>query len=105
MSDENLQYAHAEIYKFLGETMQENVSNYWALICWNRKYCTLFHDNPKASDEELSDIIMEIIESLGEVKDITNNEKGAVEIWITDETSTECYLLFNYNSGVVEGIA
>lgn len=107
MNDENLRLAHSEIYRFLGEDFNAHMEdfNYWALICWPKKYITIFHHN-QYSEEELSDIIMEVIENLGQVKDITVSEDNShVEIWITDEESTECYVLFYYSNGVVEGVA
>lgn len=107
MTDEALRYAHAEIYKFLGEDFNHSdiEHNYWALICWPKHYITIFHHDEK-SDEELSDIIMEILEDLGQIKDVTVSEDGKhVEIWITDDESTECYVLFYYSNGVVEGIS
>ena len=104
MTDEALRNVHAEVFKFLGDTMKDGNNDYWALMCWNRHYCTIFHhdDNQK---EELSDIFMEIIEGLGDVKDVSSNNQGAMEIWVTDDKSTECYLFFNYKDGVVEGVA
>ena len=105
MSDEKLREVHSDVFKFLGETMNPSLKdNYWALMCWDRHYTTIFKTNPE-SDEELSDIFMEIIESLGDVKDISDNGGGALEIWITDEKGTVCYLFFNYNEGIVEGVA
>lgn len=107
MNDENLRMAHSEIYRFLGEDFSalNEQMNYWALICWPKHYVTIFHHNQN-SDEELSDIIMEVLEGLGQIKDITVSEDNKhVEIWITDEESTECYVLFYYSNGVVEGVA
>lgn len=104
MSDENLRQVHAQVFKFFGDTMQSVSNNYWALICWEKRYITIFRELP-TSDEELSDIFMEIIEGLGDVKDVTDNEQGALEIWITDEQDTNCYLFFNYTAGIVEGVA
>lgn len=104
MSDEALLNAKAEVFKFLGETMVDEENDYWALICWERRYITIFHHTP-GEEEELTDVFMEIIESLGDVKDITNNEDGSIEVWITDEKDTYCYVFFNYKLGVVEGIA
>ena len=109
MTDEALRQVHSQVYKFLGDTMQNVDNDYWALICWNRHYITIFHNNnnlkSNKNSEELSDVFMEIIEELGDVKDVTENDHGALEIWITDEQGTECYLFFNYKNGVVEGIA
>ena len=107
MTDESLRNAQAEIYKFLGEdfTTFDLDFNYWALICWPKHYITIFH-HKEDSEEELSDIIMEVLEGLGQIKDITVSEDGKhVEIWITDDESTECYVLFYYSNGVVEGYA
>lgn len=108
MSDESLRQVHSQVYKFLGDTMKDEKNDYWALICWNKSYITIFHHMPEGQ-EEISDVFMDIIESLGEVKDVSDNGHGALEIWITDkshgEPTTDCYLFFNYKDGVVEGIA
>lgn len=104
MSDEGLRQAQSLVFKFLGETMQDPSNDYWALICWARNYITIFH-HIDDGEEELSDVFMEIIESLGEVKDVYDNGNHALEVWITDEKDTYCYLFFNYKLGVVEGIA
>lgn len=109
MTDEALRQVHAEVFKFLGDNMADANNDYWALICWERKYITIFHHDDKLrfdkNSEEISDVFMEIIESLGDVKDVSNNGKGALEIWITNEEDTYCYLFFNYKNGVVEGVA
>ena len=109
MSDEALRQVHAQVFKFLGDTMEDVNNNYWALICWERNYVTIFRDNNDLrytpEGEEISDVFMEIIEGLGDVKDVSENGQGALEIWITDDTGTYCYLFFNYNNGIVEGIA
>ena len=110
MTDEALRQVHAQVFKFLGDSMQNEFDDYWALVCWKRKYITIFHHNAElkhAKDsEELSDIFMEIIENLGDVKDVSEVDgQQALEIWITDDEGTECYVLFNYAAGIVEGIA
>ena len=109
MTDEALRQVHAEIFKFMGETMANPDNDYWALVCWEKHYITIFHHDDRLklnnNSEELSDIFMEVIENLGDVKDVTNNGHGAMEIWITDSLDTDCYLFFNYREGVVEGIA
>ncbi len=111
MTDENLRQVHAQVFKFLGDTMKNPDNDYWALICWKRNYITIFHHDDslkqKNESEEISDVFMEIIENLGDVKDVSETSSGdALEIWITDKNNeTECYLFFNYKDGVVEGIA
>lgn len=104
MTDEKLRDVHSEVYKFLGDTMQDGTNDYWALVCWERRYITIFHHSSDGP-EEISDVFMEIIEELGAVKDVSDNGQGALEIWITDENDTYCYLFFNYKAGVVEGVA
>lgn len=104
LTDDGLRQAHSTVYKFLGDSMEDEVNDYWALICWERQYVTIFHHS-KFGEEELSDVFMEIIENLGDVKDVYDNGNGALEIWITNEIDTYCYLFFNYKVGVVEGIA
>ena len=79
--------------------------NYWALICWDRRYITIFHHDDY-SNEELSDIFMEVIENLGEIKDITVNEDTwTAEIWITNNEGTYCYIFFDYKQGIIDGVA
>ncbi len=104
LTDDGLRQAHSTVYKFLGESMKDEVNDYWALMCWERQYITIFHHS-KFGEEELSDVFMEIIENLGDVKDVYDNGNGALEVWITNEIDTYCYLFFNYKVGVVEGIA
>lgn len=109
MNDENLRQVHSQIFKFLGDTMQDYDNDYWALICWQRHYITIFHNDSKLKfeedSEEISDVLMDILESLGDIKDVTDNGNGALEIWITSNEGTHCYLFFNYKNGVVEGVA
>lgn len=113
MTDEKLRDVHSQVYKFLGDTMKDCDNDYWALICWERKYITIFHNDSnlksKKDCEELSDVFMEIIEYLGDIKDVSDNGHDALEIWITEKNKenpeTYCYLFFNYKNGVVEGVA
>lgn len=107
MTDEQLRNAQSAIYRMLGATLDvdQPERNYWALICWDRRYITIFHHDDY-SDEELSDIFMEVIENLGEIKDITVNEDTwTAEIWITNDEGTYCYVFFDYKQGVINGVA
>lgn len=107
MTPERLDRAQSEVFQFLGATMNwdKPERNYWALICWDKHYITIFH-NDETNDESLSDIFMEILEGLGQIKDITVNEDSqSIEVWITDESGTYCYVFFDYTAGVVEGAA
>ena len=107
MTDEQLRNAQSAIYHMLGATLDvdQPERNYWALICWGRRYITIFH-NDDDNSEELSDIFMEVIENLGEVKDITVNEDTwTAEIWITNDEGTYCYVFFDYKQGVIDGVA
>ena len=107
MTDEQLRKAQTDIYRMFGATMDPDIPehNYWALICWDRRYITIFHHDDY-SDEELSDIFMEVIENLGEIKDITVNEDTwTAEIWITNDEGTYCYVFFDYKQGIINGVA
>lgn len=107
MTDEQLRNAQSAIYRMLGATLDvdQPERNYWALICWDRHYITIFH-NDDDNSEELSDIFMEVIENLGEVKDITVDEDTwTAEIWITNDEGTYCYVFFDYKQGVIDGVA
>lgn len=107
MTDEQLRNAQSAIYRMLGATLDADQPerNYWALICWDRRYITIFHHDDY-SNEELSDIFMEVIENLGEIKDITINEDTwTAEIWITNDEGTYCYVFFDYKQGIIDGVA
>lgn len=43
MTDEQLRKAQTDIYRMFGATMDPGMpeQNYWALICWERRYITI----------------------------------------------------------------
>ena len=80
---------------------EKNKGSYFMLLSNERRYFTIFHignTSNKPFLEELFDCLME----LGEIKDISINEDGAVECWITSENTSYVYYLFNYDRGIIE---
>lgn len=75
---------------------------YYAFISFEHHYITLFHAKDDTSIAEMANEIFDVIQNVGEVKDISNNGHGAIEVWITDGDRTNCFLLFPYTHGVVE---
>lgn len=103
-TENQLKDALSVLFQYFGETLC--LGDYWALICWDKKYITILHNDETKSNECLNDIVIEIVTNLGDVKDITlNKNTNAVEIWVTEKTGTYCYILFNYTNGIVEGVA
>lgn len=75
---------------------------YYALISFEHHYITLFRAKQETSVAAILNEIFDTICRIGEVKDISNNGHGAIEIWITDGDRTNCFLLFPYSQGVIE---
>lgn len=92
---------------------------YYALICWDFHYITLFHCPNDNYDEQIQQM-QEILTSLGTIKAIDPHHMGhamdmhhiedniedvdAFEIWIqlADEDVPKMFMLFPYGGGVVE---
>lgn len=90
------------------EDFFKNIKNkYLMLYCKELSYFTVFETNStsKTAYNLFSEAVLDILrdlQELGDIKDIFNNDNGAIEIWIThfDKTS-HCYYLFGYDAGIV----
>lgn len=74
------------------------------LLCNELNYYTVFKTNSQdeTAYNTFSDAVLDILNDLGEIKDIYNNDNGAIEIWSTHQDGTShCYYLFGYDAGVV----
>ena len=99
LDEEGIKKAEKTIYKFIN---RNRYSHYFALISFEAHYVTLFHRTNLFSKETASEIIKFVQEEIGEIKDVSNNGHNAIEIWNTKDGISNCYLLFNYDLGVVE---
>lgn len=101
MSDEATEIAVQLIDDFVSQSNE----NFYMFLCKNQSYYTIFHKINKSNQEftYLSEALFACCENIGEIKAIDANEYGAIEVWITlSPEVTDCYLLFPYESGVVE---
>lgn len=87
------------------EKFFKNIKNeYLMLLCNELNYYTVFKTSSQdeTAYNTFSDAILDILNDLGEIKDIYNNDNGAIEIWSTHQDGTShCYYLFGYDAGIV----
>lgn len=87
------------IYSFCEDTH----NTYYMLLCRELNYYTVFCRQPKAN-EYIADVLLECIDTLGDVKAIDSTEDGAaIEIWIDNpcfEDSVHVLYFFPYDGGV-----
>lgn len=81
-------------------------SNYYMLLNNDLHYYTVFHIDTN-SEEKIADVVIECLQSLGEIKSIDKNAGGVIECWITlrepHEATYNSYPLyfFDYTEGVI----
>ena len=102
MSDEAIYDAGDMINQYWIKTYNE----FYMMLNNNKHYYTIFTDiQTSFSNNEfntLGDAVITCCKEMGNIKAIDlNEETDAIEIWITTEEDTDCYILFPYNSGVV----
>lgn len=95
----------AEIQK-AKESFQEAdiiASKYFALICNELRYYTLFCNKRNCPywHEQVFDEVVSLLQELGELKSIEVNEQ-MVEFWVAKDGECHMYALFNYDRGVIE---
>lgn len=87
------------------EEFFKNIKNeYLMLLCNELNYYTVFKTSSQdeTAYNTFSDAVLDILNDLGEIKDIYNNDNGAIEIWSTHQDGTShCYYLFGYDAGIV----
>lgn len=85
------------INTFAAQTHQKH----FMFMCPEHKYYTLLEQSKHYEFGSLGAAIFACCENIGEVKSVSLNDCSAIEVWITDDTSTECYYLFAYDDGMV----
>ena len=82
-------------------------NKYLMLYCKELGYITMFETSSinETAYNLFSDAILDILHDLqefGDIKDISNNNNGAIEIWITSSDKiSNCYYLFGYDAGII----
>ena len=105
--------------KLIRSWLYHNPAKYYALICWDYNYITIFHFPSDNYDAQINEI-QEILTALGPIKAIDPHGEGqaieihqiedhiedidAFEIWITwhEEDGAKLFMLFPYDGGIVE---
>ncbi len=82
--------------------LNEHKSLYYLMLNHDIHYYTLFHTH-KSCAEIMMEEIYSIIQELGPVVDIINNQETAMlEVWIKYDGEPMMFGLFDYTRGVVE---
>lgn len=90
--------AHKIINDFAAMTKQRH----FMMLCLEERYFTIFEQAKLYDFGSLGSAVFACIDNIGQVKSVSYNNAQAVEIWITNTTgSTNCYLLFGYDDGMV----
>jgi len=105
--------------KIIRSWLYHNPAKYYALICWDYNYVTIFHFPSDNYDAQVNEI-QEILTALGPIKAIDPHNNGqaveahqiedhitdvdAFEIWLTwyEEDGARLFMLFPYDGGIVE---
>ena len=83
---------------------KEHEDDYYMLLCHELKYFTVFASDLGCNpDEVIESVIIDCLNSVGEIKSIEPTEdKEAIEIWITEpEGGTYVMYFFDYGRGIV----
>lgn len=89
--------AHKIINTFAASQHQKH----FMLLSLAARYFTIFEQSKQYEFGSLAAAVFACCEPIGIIKSVSLNDQGAVEIWITDEDRTECYVLFGYDEGMV----
>jgi len=111
LTQEELQNKKDIIVDFINETGNA----YYMLLCNDRKDYTIFHrsyngttklfcDNEGTVEETLETVLIdECLPNRGETKSIELTEnKDAIEIWISINKESYCYMFFPYDAAIIE---
>ena len=104
--DINNEKTEEDLFKKLYRVIiQANDSNYFVMSAPYLKYITFFVNTSNKNKRELTQEIVNFIKeeinnnTLGALKDYGyRKETNALELWL----GNECYMIFNYEKGVVE---
>ena len=74
------------------------------LLCRESNYYTVVQvqGSKVKNNDKFEDIIIELLQQNGEIKELNYNEdKSAIECWVSKDEETKMFLLFPYSWGVV----
>lgn len=97
MTKAELKKAKEDIVNFL----ESHSSNYYMMLNHDNNYYTLFTYKNDRNVNALTEEVISIAKSLGELKSIEVNG-DMLEIWILYNNKCDMYALFNYEKGVIQ---
>ena len=74
------------------------------LLCREQNYYTVVQvqGSKVKNNDKFEDIIIELLQNNGEIKELNYNEdKSAIECWVSKDEETNMFLLFPYSWGVI----
>ena len=76
---------------------------YYMLLCREENDYTVIKVRKAKSPDKFEDLIIEILQSRGDIKDIDyDTDKKSLECWVQKEDKIMMYKLFPYSWGVIE---
>lgn len=100
MSNKDMAIAHKKLLTWLKERRE---FNYFMMLNHELRYFTLYtYGKDMPVPVHLASTIMEIVQTLGELKGIEITDHGMVEFWIVKNNECHMYALFPYDQGVIE---
>lgn len=100
LTSEELIICAREINKFFGD----NKANYYIILNNELHYYTILVNKEKQRGMfTLGTTIIDCLKSCGDIINIEPNYVGkVVEAWVKNGEKINCYMIFNYEAGVVE---
>lgn len=95
-----IEEAKLKIFKF---KLNNAESHYFMLLSRDINYYTVFAID-KAAKENLEDVVIELLDSWGDIKDIDfSEEKDSIDCWVKGFNDNMAFFkLFPYDIGVIE---
>lgn len=88
--------------KKMTEFFYQANSKYYMMLNHDKKYYTVFNTAKAQFFWEISNEVIDVAKSLGQIKGIEVTEQGMIEIWISNSGECNMYALFPYDKGVIE---
>ena len=95
LSDDKIKEAIETVDDFLTDGKK-----YYMLLCKEQAYYTLFSREEDAL-ETFGEVVIDCLKFRGDIVAFEPNADGYIEFWVKELGEAYCYLLFNYDMGVV----
>lgn len=100
MTEEQIQKARQDI---VIPFLEKHPSSYYLLLNNDQHYYTFFVFNEFSVIDNLAGELVTLAQELGPIKSIeVSNDGEFIEFWISYDNSTEAFMFFDYQRGVIE---